>query len=476
MSKLKDKAVKGIFWSGALSITTQVISLIFSVLIARILSPSDYGIIAMLTIFTSIATVLQESGYVLVLTNRKEVTHSDYCTVFWFNIITSFIVYVILFFCAPIIASFYNKPELLSLSRYVFLGFFISSFGIVQNAYLFKYIKVKEKGIANIISLLVSGTIGIIMAINGYSFWGLATQGLLGTIIVTIAVWFYSPFRPSFIFDFKFLKNTIYDGIRFAIPNFFSVISTNIYSVLLGKLYTPTDLGCYSQGNKFNVIGYSFILGMLRNITQPILVQVKSIPEQFLSVFRKLFRFTIYVSMPIMFGLSFISSELIDILLTEKWAHAAIIMKILCISGFFTIISTLCTYALTSLNKTKIYMWLGITNSTVSLLVATIAAFGGVIYLALATVCFEIILFCITFFIIKKSCHYRISLLLKDFLPILSLSITYLLTFNISNIYILFSLKILCPIVLYMAFSSYFHLEIYKEISSIIIRKIKKGM
>lgn len=478
MSNLKDKTIKGIFWSGTFSILIQLLSLAFNIVIARLLSPSDYGLIAMLTIFTSIATVLQESGYVMVLTNRQNVSHKEYCTIFWFNIVTGFIVYLILFFLAPFIASFYNKPELLALSRYVFLGFFISSFSIVQNAYLFKHIKVKEKGVASIISLLISGIIGIIMAVKGYSYWGLATQGLINTIIITLAVWVYSPFRPAFLFDFDFLKNTFNDGFRFAIPNFLSVISTNIYSVLLGKLYTTTDLGLYSQGNKFNVFGYSFILGMIRNISQPILVQVKHHQEQFLLIFRKIFRFTIYISMPIMFGLSFISSELIEILLTEEWNYTAHIMKILCIGGFFIIISTLCTYALTSLNKTHIYMWLGIINSTTSLLVAFIASFGGVQCLAFFLTLVQVLLFSVTYNIIKKYCDYKLELLIKDFMPtllitLLSLFIAYFTTLNITNIYILFLSKILISIIMYIVLSFYFHLDAFEEINLILTKKLK---
>lgn len=476
MSELKNKTIKGIFWSGAFSIINQGLALFFSIIIARLLSPSDYGMTAMLTIFTTIATVLQESGYVMVLTNKKEVTHKEYCTVFWFNVIISFIVYLILFHFAPFIATFYNRPELLPLSRYVFLGFFISSFGIVQNAYLFKHIKVKEKGIINITSLTVSGIVGIIMAIKGFSFWGLATQGLLNTLISTIAVWFYSPFRPSLQFDGIFLKSTISDGIRFAIPNIFSVISNNIYSVILGKLYTPTNLGIYSQGNKFNVFGYSFILGILRNVTQPVLVQVKSNSVQFLVVFRKLYRFTLYISFPVMIGMSFISFELISFLLTDKWLDSAFIMKILSVSGFFIIISTLNTYALTSLNKTRIYMWLGIINSIINLVVATIASLGGIISLAFATVLSNFFILIMTFIIINRICHYQLKNILYDTIPVLligllSIFITHFITINIEEVFIRLIAKLLFTLILYITFSSLLKINTFYEIKEIIRKK-----
>lgn len=473
---LKEKTIKGIFWGGGLSLLQQGLGLFFSVLIARILSPSDYGMIALLTIFTTLATVIQESGFVFVLTNKKDITQEEYCTVFWFNVITSLIIYIILFIFAPNIAEFYNKPEITTLSRFVFLGFFISSLCIVQNAYLFKEIKVKEKGIATITALIISGITGFIMAINGYCYWGLAVQGLVNTIVNSIIVWYYSPFRPQLKFNKSFLIKTIPDGIRFSIPNLLSAISGNIYTVILGKFYNSVDLGFYSQGSKFNIIGYSFVLNMIRNVSQPVLVKFKDDKTQFLSIFRKLFRFSLYIGAPIMLGLAFISPELILILLTNKWVPAIKIMQILCISGVFIILSSLCTFVLTSLNKTKLYMWFGIINSLLGLVIAVLASLGGVTSLAIATVILEFIYFAALYLKIRKILNYNLRLFIKDFLPIIiailtAIFLTYIISNSISNIYISLFTKIIITTIIYIALSMFLQIEPFIYIKSIITKK-----
>ena len=232
MSELKSKTARGLLWGGMSSLLQQLIGLFFGIIIARILSPADYGMVGMLGVFSALAVVLQESGFVFVLTNRQVFSKIEYSTVFWFNISVSIFIYMILFFCAPLIADFFDKEELVPLSRFIFLGFVFSSFGVVQNAYLYKEMKVKERSIARIAALIIACIVGYLMAINGFQYWGIATQGLVSTFIGTIIIWFYSPFRPKLVFDVKFLRVVLPDGMRFAFSNIVSVFAQNIYSII----------------------------------------------------------------------------------------------------------------------------------------------------------------------------------------------------------------------------------------------------
>ncbi|MBR2881327.1 MAG: oligosaccharide flippase family protein, partial [Prevotella sp.] len=201
-NSLKDKTAKGLFWGGLSNGVQQLLGLLFGIILGRLLSPTDYGMIAMIAVFSLIANELQNSGFRAALVNIKEPTHKDYNSVFWFNILMGGTLYAILFFCAPLIADYYNTPELTPLSRYAFLGFVFSSFCTAQTAFLHKNLKAKQMAKAGMTAVMVSSCVGVIMAWKGCSYWSLATQTNLYILINTLLMWHYSSWRPSFDFDF----------------------------------------------------------------------------------------------------------------------------------------------------------------------------------------------------------------------------------------------------------------------------------
>lgn len=469
MSDLKNKTIRGLFWGGMSSLVQQAIGLLFSIIIARRLSPEDYGIVGMLAIFTALATVLQESGFVFIITNRKNVTKEEYSTIFWFNIIISSLVYILLFFAAPFIAYFYNTPELKVLSRYVFLGFFISSLGIVQTAYLYKNIKVKERTIAMVIALLVSGIVGVVMAYSGFCYWGIATQAILNVFISTLMLWVLSPFRPILSLDFKFLFETLPDGVRFSLPNMFTTISNNVFSVLLGRLYSSVEVGNYSQALKWNTYGCSITLGMLRNVSQPVLVQVKDDKEKSLLVFRKILRMTCFFTMPILFGLAMVAPELITIALTERWIESSRILQILCVGGVFSTLTTLCSFFIMSQNWTRLYMYLGVIISCFYLVGALAASFWGVKILALSYAVISVVNFFIYHYFIRKSHGYKYIMLVKDTIPVLLTTLGVLLlmffvTKAINSIYMKFAVTVVVSAILYVFIMYIIKFDSFEEI------------
>ena len=180
---LKNKTARGLFWGGISSGIQQLLSLGFGIFLSRILSPSDYGIVGMLAIFTGVGMTLQESGFIAALTNRKNITHDDYNAVFWFNVFVGVVLYVILFLGAPLIVSFFNEPRLLWVSRIVFLNFLFGSLGTVQFAYLFKNIMARERAKIDIYSLILSNSAALIMALNGMAYWGIAIQSVLFSLV-----------------------------------------------------------------------------------------------------------------------------------------------------------------------------------------------------------------------------------------------------------------------------------------------------
>lgn len=454
---LKEKTAKGLFWGGVSNGLQQLLGLIFGIVIARILSPGDYGMVGMLAIFTGIASSIQESGFTAALVNKPKINHEDYNAVFWFSLLSGVVLYITLFFCAPLIAQFYDKPELTSLSRLVFLGFLFGGVGMAHNAILFKNLMVKERAIIDVTALIVSGIVGLVMALYGFAYWGLAVQNTIYIGVGTSLKWYYSPWRPTFNINLQPLKKMFGFSSKLFLTNIFWQISSNQFSVLLGKFYNPQQVGYYSQGYKWMGMGNSFIGGMINGVAQPIFAQVQDNPVKQQAVFRKMVRFGAFVSFPLMLGLAFVAKEFILITVGEKWLPSVLFLRLFCVWGAATYLWTLYTNLLMAHGKSNIYMWgmisIGLLQITI---VALIFSFG---------IFWMVTVYIASFFIGLLGWHYfanrliglRLYSVIKDIMPYLLLTlmtflITYFITNWIENLYIMFVSKVVIAGVLYIVF------------------------
>ena len=452
---LKDKTAKGLFWGGLSNGLLQFLNLFFGVFLARILTPADYGMIGMLTIFSLIAGSLQESGFIAALANKKEVVHKDDNAVFWFSTGLSFCLYIILFFCAPLIADFYHVPELTALSRYSFLGFFIASLGTAQSAFLFRNLMVKQKAMSSVIALIFSGIVGVLLASLGFAYWGIATQNLVYVATVTVCYWCFSSWRPTFHLDFTPLKGMLSFSSKLLLTNIFGHINNNLFSVILGKFYSETEVGYFGQANKWNMMGHSLITGMVNGVAQPVLAQVSDDKERQSRVFRKMLRFTAFISFPAMFGLSLVAPELITIAITDKWAASAEILRLLCISGAFIPIITLYSNLLISKGKSNVYMWNTICLGMTQLLVMLLLYPYGIHTMVLVYVLINIVWLLVWHYFVWREIRLRLFQALKDIMPFAVISggimiATYYITLFMQNIYLLFVSKVIIASSLYM--------------------------
>lgn len=451
---LKEKTAKGLFWGGISNGVQQVLNLVFGLVLARILNASDYGMVGMLAIFSAIASTIQESGFTAALTNQKEIRHEDYNAVFWFSTLTGVFFYLVLFFCAPLIAHFYDKPELIGLSRVVFLGFLFSGLGTASNAYLFKTLMVKERAKIDIISLVCAGMVGITLALNGFAYYGLAIQTVTYIGVGSLLKLFYTPWKPCLIFNFYPLKEMFTFSLRLLLTNIFVQINTNLFSVILGKFYTPKQLGLYSQGQKWMMMGQSFIGGMINNIAQPVLVQVEDKDQQ-KNVFRKIIRFGAFVSFPLMFGLAFIGHEFINIFLGEKWNECIPFLQLFCFWGAFGYLWNLYTYLLLIYNRTDVYFWGILFTGILQILsVLLIFRFGVLIMVIGYIVCNFIGLMFLHYFV-NKLISIKLMDVLRDIIPyigllLVSFFISLLLIYPFSNIYIILVLKVFIVAFIYL--------------------------
>ncbi len=460
-SELKDKAAKGFIWAFLNNGATQLLNAVFGVVLLNILLPADYGLVGILTAFTLIANSLQDSGFVTALTNKKDATHNDYNSAFWFNITVSLCLYIIFFFSAPLIAYFFEKPVLTSLARYYFLGFFIASFSIVPRAILFRQLKQRELAIMGVAALIVSGIVGICMALNGMAYWGIATQTLTFNLMVSILSWILSKWKPKLSFSITPIKEMFGFSSKMLITNIFNQLNSQIFSLVFGKIYTEDKVGEYTQANKWNLMGSSLITGMVQGVAQPTFVQVGDDLERLRRAFSKMLRFTCFITFPIMFCLSLVSHEFIMTLAKDEWESSAHLMQMLCIAGAFLPIATLYYNLIISRGKSDIYMWNIIAQGSAILgsVILVHAAGGDMDAMIITYICIVILWISIWHIFLKQEIHYPFFSALKDIMPFLAVALiaaaaAYFATLPLANLEptrINFAILLFCRVIIVAA-------------------------
>lgn len=369
---LKEKTARGLLWGGMAGVLSQLMNAIFGICLLNLLTPNDYGMVQVLAVFSGVAACLQESGFIAALANKKEPTHADYNAVFWFNILCGAVCYAVLFACAPLIARFYNEPQLVALSRFVFLGFFISAFGIAQRAYLFGHLMVRQSAIISTTALLISGACGVAMAWFGMAYWGLAAQSILYVAIIVVMNWWYSPWRPSWNINFRPIREMFGFSSKLLLTSLFGQINRNVLSTLLGRFYDTTTAGYYGNAAKWNDMGSNLIHGMIVGVAQPVLTQVNDDKQRYRQVFRKMLRFASFISFPAMFGLGFVAREFILVTVGPTWLKSASLLSLLSIYGAFIPINTLYANLVVSRGKSNV----NLINTVVSCILIWVAMIG----------------------------------------------------------------------------------------------------
>jgi O-antigen/teichoic acid export membrane protein len=476
---LKERTAKGLFWGGISNFTQQAIGAVFGIVIARILSPGDYGLVGMLAIFIVIANTVAESGFTSALANRKEIRHEDYNVVFWFSLTAGILMYIVLFLCAPLIAGFYEKPELVNLSRVVFLNFLLNSAGTAHFAFMYKRLMVKERAKIDITAISISGAIGLVLAMNGFAYWGLALQTLSFTVISVMLRWRYSQWTPTFAVNLKPLREMFGFSFKLFLTNIFMQISSNIFSVLLGKFYDEKQVGYYSQGNKWSILGSSAIGGMINSVAQPIFVECKEDKDRLLMVFRKMLRFGAFISFPAILGLAFIGEEFILIAIGEKWIKIVPYLQLLCIWGAAGYLWHLYTFLLMSFGKSNIYLYGCVTVCVSQLACAAILFSFGIFYMLTAYVLCYFGGLLIWHYFANKLIGIRLWHVLKDVLPYLLITagcfIAAWFTSQLAqSIYVRAMLKIFMTAALYILVMKYSHSTIFKESLVFLTNRIRK--
>ena len=414
METLKEKTAKGLFWGGMNNGVQQLLGLAFGIILGRLLDPSDYGMTAMLAVFSVIANELQSSGFKTGLINLKSPTHDDYNAVFWFNVLAGAAIYVVLWFCAPLIADYYHQPKLIPLSRYVFLGFVFSSFGMAQSAYLTKQMQIKQIAQCGMTATLTSSIVSVILAVMGFGYWALATQYLLYIAMNTLLLWFFSPWRPTTKMTFEPIRRLFPFSFKIMLSAIFTQVNNNIMNLLLGRYYGETNTGHYNQAYQWSSKCFLLVGNMLKQVDQTVLVGLGDERERQLAVLRKMMRFTAFISFPLLFGLGMVSHEFIVLAIGEKWAFAASLLPLLCLCGAFLPLSTLLTDSVISQHRSDIYLWNTFALGILQMALMVALWREGIMTMVIAYALLNIAWVFVWHFFVQRLMNYRLIPFLKE--------------------------------------------------------------
>ena len=472
---LKERTAKGLMWGAINNLTSQLLMALIGIILGRLLTPADYGMVGMLAIFTAITGSLQESGFTAALTNLKEATHREYNAVFWTSTGISILLYLVLYISAPLIADYFHQPGLIPLSRLVFASLLLAGIGIAHAAYMFRNMMNREKAITGFFALVGSGIIGITLALNGYSYWSLAWQQFAYICIINIGRLYYVRWMPSFHIDLSPIREMIGFSSKILITNIINQVNNNILSFIFGRLFTAGAVGNYTQAAKWNTMGHSLISGTMQQVAQPVLTSINEEENRQLNVFRKMLRFTAFLSMPAMLGLAFIA-DFIVVLLGEQWTDSVPLLRMLCISGAFLPIHTLYQNLFISHGRSDTYMWCSVALVITQIVVVMVFATWGIEIMIAAYVVTLILWTGIWQVLTYRLIQLRFTDLLKDVCPFLlatigCIGVTYYTTLFITNVIALILSRIIITSLLYMAIMKIAHVKIFKECIQFIFKR-----
>ena len=466
---LKEKTVKGLLWGALNSGSTQLLNLIFGIILGRLITPAEYGIVGVLSIFTLIAGNLQSSGFTQALVNLKAPRNEDYTAVFWFNTLTSFVLYALLFLSAPLIARFFHQPCLVEVSRFVFLSFVISSFGIAHNAYMTKNMMNRELAIIGAIALLCSGGVATFLAFYGFSYWSLAWQQIIYITVLNIGRYYYTPWRPSWHFTFEPVRKMFGFSVKILITNIINTLSNNILTLLFGRLYPIKAVGNYSQAYKWNTMASAFVANAVGQVAQPVLASVKEEHGRSVRVFRKMLRFTAFLSFPAMFGLAIISNEFILLTIGKRWIDAVPLLQMLCIGGAFVPFYTLYQNIAISNGRSDFYMFCNIAQIVLQLVIIAFFYHLGINTMVMVYTLFTIAWLFAWQWVAHRIIGLRFWEVIKDVMPTLCIALlvmatTYFVTLSLHHLLLLLICRILIATLLYAAIMKLLHVEMMDEL------------
>lgn len=383
---IKKDTLKGVKWTAIEKVALQGIQFVIGLILARLLTPSDFGLVGMLAIFISVSQTFVDGGFSNALIRKLNRTDTDCSTAFYFNIVVGLVCYGLLFIASPWIAAFFNIPVLKDLLRVLSISIFVNSLSVVQVAKLTVDINFKAQARATVCSVVLSGCVGIFMAYKGFGVWSLAWQTVFGAIFNCIILWYQTKWKPKVVFSMNSFRNLFSYGSKLLVSNLIGTLYSNMTTIAIGKFYTSKELGFYSRGQQFAHLPSTAIIDTIGRVTFPILAKIQNDDERLVSVYRKYIKVT---SLPIIFCLTLLASvakPLILVLLTEKWLDATLFLQIFCFAFMTEHISKLNLNLLQVKGRSDLYLRLEVIKKIIAFIILLSSIPLGVVVICLSKV------------------------------------------------------------------------------------------
>lgn len=470
---LKKKTLSGLIWTFMERIGAQGVSFIVSLVLARLLLPEQYGIIALVTVIINICNVFVTSGFPSALIQKKDADDIDFSTVLYFNIVFSIGLYVLLFFASPIIPLFFEYEQLTSVIRVMGLSLIVGAINSVQRSMVSKKMQFRKFFWATFGGTVVSAIVGIVMALNGAGVWALVAQHLTNMIIDTIVLAIVNRWVPKLVFSFKRLGSLFSYGWKILVSSLINVIFEDIRTLIIGKMYTSADLAFYNKGKQVPNLLVANINSSIQSVMFPLLSIKQDDRAEVKRIMRRSIKTSAFIIMPMMFGLATVAEPLVKVILTDNWLECVPYLQIACISMVLIPLQTANLQALYALGRSDITLKLEIIKRIFSLIVVIITCFFGVKAIALGGIVIALFALIANITPNKKLLNYGYFEQIKDILPFIGMSaamaaVVIGIGFIPMNIYIKLVVQVIAGVVIYVALSAIFKVESYRYILNII--------
>ena len=475
-SSLKNKTVRGVVWSSMERFSVQGILFLVMIVMARMLTPGDYGLVGMLTVFIAISQSLVDSGFSQALIRKQDRTETDNSTVFYFNLVIGLLMYGGLFFAAPLIANFYNEPRLVSITRVLCLSVLMNSFVVVQRALLTARLDFKTQAKAALSAAVSSGCIGIWMAAVGYGVWAIVAQQLTNLGINALLLWIFSHWRPSAHYSWKSFRELFGFGSKLLASGLLDTFYRNIYLIVIGKFFSAQDLGYYTRAHQFSDFPSSNVTGIMQRVTYPVLCSIKDNDTRLADIYRRFLRVSAFVIFPLMTGLAALAKPLVCVLLKEQWLFCATLLPILCLSMMWYPVHAINLNLLQVKGRSDLFLRLEIIKKIIGIVFLCVTLPMGLIAMCVGGIFNSIICLVINTHYTGKLIRVGFLVQIRDLFPIfllsLSMGMVVYLVINIMALPYLLSLifGVVIGVVYYVSLSRLFRFKEWKELMGLIGR------
>lgn len=470
---LKDKTISGVGWSAADAFLGQGVTFVVGIILARLLSPDEYGLIGIVTIFTTIMLGIVDSGFSNALIRKEKVTNEDYNTLFSLNLLFSVVLFGVLYFSAPLIAYFFERPLLTELIRVMGLLLIFQALSIVQNTILSRKIDFKTKTKASVISAVASGVIGIAMAYMGYGVWSLVAQQLSRQLIYTLCLWFYNKWWPQLKVSMESFRYMWGFGWKILISGLLNNIWNELYQVVVGKFYSPATLGQYTRAQQYSSIFSTNLTSIVQRVSYPVLAQLQDDRERMLAAYRRIIKVTMFVTAILMICMGAISEPLIYCLIGPQWDLAASYLPLICISMSLYPLHALNLNMLQIQGRTDIYLYIEIVKKIIAIGPICLGIFISIYWMLIGSIITGVICFFLNSYYTGKELGYSSWKQLGDVLPsygiatIISLSV-YFLKFLPFSYWIILPIQLLVGVTVFFLVCKITDLPEYNDVKGIV--------